>query len=263
MTTRSRVQAIVMLFERCQYRHDLYAVFSDWCECAAIALSNSIDLRNREKREARYLEIIKRYDRDIVDIFPEILSQVQLAFEIGSTDVLGQVFHSLELHNKARGQFFTPYSLCQLMARMTIDPEVMKRKIDERGYMTAHEPAVGAGAMIIALAEAMRDAGFNYQRQLHVMAVDIDRRAVHMAYIQFFLMHIPAVVIEGDTLRMEFRDEWFTGAHILDGWGAKLRVVPREKETVPTIADAVAPRGFETPLPLLFAADKRGQMSFF
>ncbi|WP_107678002.1 N-6 DNA methylase [Agrobacterium sp. LAD9] len=263
MTTRNRVQAIVMLFERCQYKHDLYAVFSDWCECAAIALSNTIDLRNRDKREARYLEIVKRYDRYIIDIFPEILGQLQLAFEAGSADVLGQVFHSLELHNKARGQFFTPYSLCQLMARMTIDPEVVKRTIDERGYMTAHEPAVGAGAMIIALAEAMRDAGFNYQRQLHVMAVDIDRRAVHMAYIQFFLMHIPAVVIEGDTLRMEFRDEWFTGSHILDGWGRKLMAEVPENETVPVIAGAGDLRGFETALPLLFTTDKRGQLSFF
>lgn len=53
------------------------------------------------------------------------------------------------------------------------------------------------------------------------------------------------------------------GAHILDGWGRKLRAEAREKETVPSFAGAVAPRGFETPLPLLFAADKRGQLSFF
>ncbi len=218
-----QIAPIMKLFERARYKHDLYTVFGDWCECAALAFSNAVDLRHRERREARYMEIVKRYDRPTLETFPQIMAELVRAFESGPADILGQVFHALELHNRARGQFFTPYTLCQMMARMTIDPNMIKHTIEERGFMTAQEPAVGAGAMIIALAEAVRDAGFNYQQQLHVTAIDIDRRAVHMAYVQFTLMHIPAVVIEGDTLRMEFRDEWFTAAHILDGWGLKLK----------------------------------------
>ncbi len=34
------------------------------------------------------------------------------------TDILGSVFHELELHNKWTGQFFTPFHLCQMMAKM-------------------------------------------------------------------------------------------------------------------------------------------------
>ena len=52
--------------------------------------------------------------------------------------------------------------------------------------------------MVIALAEAMRAEGINYQRQLHVTAIDIDPRVVHMAYIQFSLLHVPAEVVVGD-----------------------------------------------------------------
>ncbi len=75
--------------------------------------------------------------------------------------------------------------------------------------------------MVIALAEAMRAEGINYQRQLHVTAIDIDPRAVHMAYIQFSLLHVPAEVVVGDSLALEVRDRWFTPAHILGGWGAR------------------------------------------
>ncbi|MEH7904027.1 N-6 DNA methylase [Rhizobium laguerreae] len=221
--TGPHLKSIVKLFESCRYRHDIYTVFSDWCECAAISLSNAMDLRQREKREARYMEIIGRYERNVVETFPKIMGEVVMALEAGPQDVLGATFHELELHNTARGQFFTPYELCRMMAKITVgSAEDLQKHIDRRGYITAQEPAVGAGATIIALAEALKDAGINYQQHLHVVAVDIDPRAVHMAYIQFSLMHIPAQVIVGDTLRLEFREDWFTPAHVMGFWSGRL-----------------------------------------
>lgn len=221
--TSPRLKSIVKLFESCRYKHDLYTVFSDWCECAAISMSNAVDLAHFEKREARYLEIARKYDARTMGDFPKIMGEVVMALEDKPHDILGATFHALELHNKARGQFFTPYPLCQLMARMVAgSAEDMRNAIAERGFMIAQEPAVGSGAMIIALAEAILEAGFNYQRLLHVTAVDIDARAVHMAYIQFSLLHIPATVIVGDSLAMRFREEWHTMAHVIGGWSARL-----------------------------------------
>lgn len=222
--TSPRLNAIVKLFETCRYKHDLYTVFGDWCECSAISMSNAVDRADFEKREARYLEIARKYDRETMGNFSRILSEVVMALEEKPQDVLGMTFHALELHNKARGQFFTPYPICQLMARITAgSAEEMQQAIAKRGFMLAQEPAVGSGAMIIALAEAILEAGFNYQQLLHVTAVDIDPRAVHMAYIQFSLLYIPATVIVGDSLAMRFREEWHTMAHIMGGWSAKLR----------------------------------------
>ncbi|NTE89023.1 hypothetical protein [Agrobacterium rubi] len=113
MTTTYRVQAITNLFQGCRYKHDLYIVFSDWCKCAAISLRNGADLNGREAREARSLEIIRKYDKTTNETFPQILSAVIQALEEAPQDILGQVFHALELHNTARGQFFTPYPLCK------------------------------------------------------------------------------------------------------------------------------------------------------
>lgn len=266
--TGTRLKTIVKLFEACRYRHDLYTVFSDWCECAAISMSNAVDLTHRERREARYLEIVRKYDRATLDTFPQIMGELTMAFEEGANDYLGQVFHALELHNTARGQFFTPYSLCSMMAKMLAgSPEELQATISERGFMIAHEPAVGAGAMIIALAEALKDAGFNYQQCLHVTAVDIDRRAVHMAYIQLTLMHIPAIVIEGDSLAMTFRDEWSTLAHVMGGWRWKLKTAGRAgggasedpQASIPAhVAPIAAPSGR-----LEFEADMKGQLRLF
>ncbi|GEC33930.1 hypothetical protein N181_29255 [Sinorhizobium fredii USDA 205] len=186
-------------------------------------MSNAVDPVNFEKREARYIEIGRKYGRETMATFSHIMGEVVMALEEMPQDILGMTCHALELHNKARGQFFTPYPVCQLTARIVVgSAEDMQKAIAERGFMIAQEPAVGSGAMIVALAEAILEAGFNYQQLLHVTAVDIDARAVHMAYVQFSLLHIPATVIVGDSLAMRFREDWHTMAHVMGGWAGKL-----------------------------------------
>ena len=77
-------------------------------ETIAISLASAVDLRHRAPREKRYLEIVGRYERDVVETFPKILGEVVSALEAEPGDVLGAVYGDLELHNAARGQFFTP-----------------------------------------------------------------------------------------------------------------------------------------------------------
>ena len=108
-----------------------------------------------------------------------------------------------------------------MMAKMIVGPH--DKVIEEKGFITASEPCVGSGAMVIAMAESMREQGTNYQEHLHVTAVDLDIRCVHMAYIQFTLLHIPAVIVHGNTLTLEEFGHWPTLAHITGFWDNKLR----------------------------------------
>lgn len=215
---------LVKLFNGLSHRHSHWQVFSDFCEIVAITFSNAVDLIQREKREERYLQIIGGYKREEIEKLSQGFVHLTLALEDGISDVLGRTFHDLELHNKWVGQFFTPYHLARVMARMTIaDTEDLTAKIAARGFVTAQEPAVGSGAMVIALAQEMRDAGINYQEHLHVTAIDVDVKCVHMAYAQFALLHIPAVIIHGNTLSLEVYNRWYTPAHFMGLWNWKLR----------------------------------------
>lgn len=216
---------LVKIFERLAAgRHSRWQVFADFCEMAAISFSNAVDLTQRDAREAQYMQIIKKYDRTEVELFPQALGQVVLALEKKFGDVLGRTFHDLELHNKWAGQFFTPYDLSRMMAGMTIgDGDDLRDRIAHRGFVTAQEPAVGSGAMVIALAEEMRNAGINYQEHLHVRAVDVDLKCVHMAYVQFSLLHIPAIITHGDSLALKEYSHWYTPAHILGEWNEKFQ----------------------------------------
>ncbi len=215
---------MIKLLEQNSRRHHLWEVFSDFVEMGALAMSNSIDLAQHAEREARYMQIIGRYEPDEQKRFPQILGELVCALEYGPDDVMGRLFGELEQGNSDRGQFFTPYSVCQMMARLQVgDGNDVRKLIDERGFVTVSEPACGAGALVIAMAEAMQAQKINYQQHMHVTAIDIDSRAVHMAYLQFSLLHIPALIVLGNALTLEERQHWYTPAHFMGLWQQKLR----------------------------------------
>lgn len=44
-----------------------------------------------------------------------------------------------------------------------------------------------------------------------------------MAYVQLSLLGIPAVVVHGNALSLEVWGVWYTPAHVMVGWGRKLK----------------------------------------
>jgi hypothetical protein len=224
-TTTGHKAELIKTMQGLAHRHDLWRVFSDFVEMAAVSIANACDTFNRDRdaREARYMEMIKAYTREELAEFPKMLGQLTMALECGMDDVLGEVFMELDLGSKWHGQFFTPYELCQMMAAINIGPDNVKAEIERKGFITVNEPACGGGAMLLAMAEELQRAGVNYQKHMHCTAQDLDLKAVHMAYVQMSLLHIPAIVIHGNTLTLEERSHWCTPAHIMGGWAWKLR----------------------------------------
>ena len=233
LTIASRIQ-------RAAQRHSPYEMFSDFLDMGACAISNVVDPIRREAREAEYLRVARKYSREgELALFPELMGDLAHAMEaafpalgrvdapllaveaISGADVLGGVFNQLEVQNRRAGQFFTPYSVCRLMAMMSVGREA-KDLIAERGYFTAMEPACGSGSMLIAMAHSLVEAGLNPQKVMHATAVDVDIRAVQMAYIQLSLLGIPAVIIHGNSLSLEEYSAWLTPAHVLGRWPSRL-----------------------------------------
>lgn len=218
---------MVKLFQEVSRRHNLWTTFSDFLELSSISISNCVDMRNYSRREQRYFEIIKKYTKDELKIFPKLLIELTKALENDVTDVLGELFMELELGNSWKGQFFTPYHVCLATVHVSFDEKNIKRVINEKGFVSLNEPAVGGGAMIIAFAQVMKEKGYNPQQQLKVICNDLDIKSVFMTYIQLSLLGIPAVVYHMNTLTLECYDEWKTPFWILGGWDYK-----KEKEPV-------------------------------
>jgi len=142
-----------------------------------------------------------------------LLALTTMAMEHKYQDFLGAMFMELELGNKWRGQFFTPYNLCKVIAELTYSPEQYKG-----GVVTLDEPAVGAGAMVIAKCEVLEERGVNFQHKLRVVAQDVDWMTFCMAYIQLSLIGCQAHVIHGNSLSLEAKDVWCTPMAMMHGW---------------------------------------------
>jgi len=211
---------IVKMLEGLCHCHSPWTVFSDFVELYAISISNPVDKRQFDVREERYLATIKRYTPDEQQKFPQMFAELVLALEREATDILGVIFHELNLHNHYKGQFFTPQHMCDFMAAMTIDR--IDDEVAERGYISLSEPACGSGVMILGAIRTMAKKGLNYQRQLFVEACDIDLKCVHMTYVQLALCGVPAVVLHGNTLTQEVWSHWHTPMYVLDGWVRKI-----------------------------------------
>ena len=98
-------------------------------------------------------------------------------------DFLGDMYMKLSMGERAWGQIFTPYHVCEMMAQMTFDsPE---KDIKDHGYVTTLDPAVGGGAMLIASAQALRDAGYDPKTQMIAVGQDVDITAVYMG-VEFY-----------------------------------------------------------------------------
>lgn len=189
------------LFNTLTYSRSAWQVWEDLMTVIACSISNAVD-RTPDKfksREEQYARAIKNLGG--VEIPAQILGVITMALERNpDQDFLGKLYMSLNLGNHWRGQFFTPYHVCQLMAEMNIGDGI-QTEIETKGYISICDPCVGAGAMLIAAANALKRANVNYQTCAVLVGQDVDRIVAMMAYIQLSLLGCAGYIIVGDSLR--------------------------------------------------------------
>lgn len=178
---------IIKTIDRMSGSKSSFQVFCDWIKCTALSIAQSV--YHSEKREQQFLEIIKEYPQDE---FTKMTGMLTETFESEFGDVLGNLFMMSGWGNKNTGQFFTPYSLSVVCAST--------QKYSDTEILKMNEPSAGAGGMIIAVAQSMKEQGINYQKNLRVVAQDLDWNAFYMCYIQLSLFGIDAKCVQGDTL---------------------------------------------------------------
>lgn len=218
-TTSNEARAAFLRTFKDTARHQhRYEVWRDFVTMAACSLHNGV--RPDEAREAEYLNIIGRYERADQQQFPKLMALLVTLLDEEPRDILGPLYLELEIGRKDSGQFFTPPALSEAMARLTL-PDLVAHLAREP-YLTLQEPACGAGGMVLAAVKVVIDAGYDPSRCLWVQAVDVDRVAALMCYVQLALWHVPAQVVVGNTLTLETREVWHTPAHYMGFWEAKL-----------------------------------------
>lgn len=204
-------------FKRLIGKYSSWQIWEDFVVMTACAISNRVDQRNYEKREALYMSRVKRYDPKDAQVFPKLFSIVVDALDTNpEQDFLGELFMQLELGSYWKGQFFTPYSLCRAMA------ELQFTGFPDKPYISVNDPACGAGATLIGFANVIKSKGYNYQERILFAAQDIDQTAALMCYIQLSLLGCAGYVVIQDTLSKPTitadSDVWYTPIYFSGVW---------------------------------------------
>lgn len=175
--------------------------WNDMVHLFAIEIANSVDLNHKDERNKDYIRIAEKYKQEEFRKFADLLCLMVEALERNPfQDFLGQMYMELDMGSKAHGQCFTPFSVCQMMAGMSLPEEEVKAKIEQRGWISLNDCACGAGATLIAAAERLQQIGVNYQQSALFVAQDLDSTVAMMCYIQLSLIGCAGRVRIGDTL---------------------------------------------------------------
>ena len=190
---------IIKTIQSMSGRYAPYNIFSDWILMSALSIQNTVQLVHNQiwkDREQTYIDTARKYTEQEMEQFAKMFVLLGDALTEEFTDVLGQVFMESGMGSKYTGQFFTPFHLSELCARTGIDID----HLPETGHIRLNEPSCGGGGMVIAACKVLREAGFDFQRRLDVVAQDLDWKGVYMTYLQLSLIGCRAIVVQGDTL---------------------------------------------------------------
>ncbi|EAO1734740.1 SAM-dependent DNA methyltransferase [Salmonella enterica] len=195
-----------------------WEVFSDFITLAASELDIA-RIRTPVNIE-RSCEICAKYSASDIRNLHTLFCLMVCALEAKFHDFLGAIFMELELGDDRNGQYFTPYYLQSLMAKLLI-PDV-EQTIRREGFVTVSDPASGAAGMIVAYAENLLAAGYNPSEHMFGSCIDIDPIAADMAFIQLSLLGIPAEVVTGNTLTMQLNRVRYTPVYYINNFEKRL-----------------------------------------
>jgi type I restriction-modification system DNA methylase subunit len=220
------------IMDKLTYNRMKWEVWADLIFMMAASISNALEPNpaKREKREKEYMRCVERCGG--AELPAQAFCTVVEALEQNpDQDFLGSLYMRFELGSHWHGQFFTPYSLCHLMADIQMDD--LKGKIDREGWVSVCDPCIGGGAMMVAAASKARTMGINYQKSMLFVGQDVDRIAGMMAYIQMSLLGMPGYVVIADTLsnpmtgdvlipdEKEGQEYWYTPFFYRDEWSIR------------------------------------------
>lgn len=208
-----------------------WEVWIDFVNACSCAISNATEPDEKIKAERETLFDICINQLGGMEVPSQMLAIIAIALEENpEQDFLGSIFMQLNLADHWKGQFFTPYNVCKLMSELNVSDAW--NRVNSEGWISVSDCACGAGATLIAMANALKDHGINYQNHVLFVAQDISRIAGLMCYIQLSLLGCPGYIVIADSLlnpsvakknalfpvAQEGQEYWYTPMFRSDVW---------------------------------------------
>lgn len=229
-------KAFTAAFDSLRGMRSRWEVWQDFIQIVAIEISSVTDKVNAPERAKIYQGIVTKYSKKERETIARMLVAVIAGVdENPDQDFLGMQYMLCELSSGHTGQFFTPYNISHMLAELSFDEKMTEEKY---GFTTINEPSCGAGANLIAFANACKRRGICYHDRVLFIAQDLDYIVGLTCYIQLSLLGCAGYVVIGDTLAAPAlsRDEqgllpagpqnriWYTPLFSSDVWIARRKI---------------------------------------
>lgn len=191
-----RKNEFIRLIEGAARRTSVMDAFGDAVHLMALSLWAPL-APNRAAVEADYGATRRKYADGDLDAFARALKLVVEELEETRKEFLGAILERIGAANKAGGQFLTPRAVGAAMALAEADECA-------RGHVPGEvirigDMACGASVLLVEMAERLIACGVP-QREILVIAGDVDQRACDMSYVELSLLGYAAKVEHRDAL---------------------------------------------------------------
>lgn len=223
----------IKALEKLSYRYSTWKVWTDFIELTAISISNARELRNdiRLARENQYQNLFDMYTTEEQALFIDMFACLMESY-MGNPaqDFLGSLYMGLDFGYGWKGQFFTPWHVAEMMARLNISDDTGS-ELAEKGYVSVCDPTCGSGVMLLAFANAfITVTGKDFTDKVLFVGQDLDPVVAKMCYIQLSLIGAAGYVKIGNSLTDPItncdvgENIWFTPKYFTSSWLDKLYI---------------------------------------
>lgn len=172
--------------ESLSQKHNITSIFDDFMEMSICALSNG-------NMEDEYNKVSKKYIPSEIEMLGNslgyLLNEYEDLVKVGWDDILGNFFMQTNSGRdaSAKGQFFTPKHICNLMSAV----------LNDKSKGMVCDPSCGSGRNLIA------NYHFNKDHLRVYIGMDLDKRCVNMTTLNMFFYSMDGIVIHMDSISNE------------------------------------------------------------
>lgn len=174
---------------------------SNWetyCDFLQLSIDSLIsDFSAEHPREQDYMQILSRYNRDDAKRFPEMFGCIMAYMAETNSECLSQIWEGVAA-NANFGQFFTPWNISIMMAKMQMDDINWSNYSPLNKYLIC-DPSCGGGR---TLAASINFVPIDKIDCVCCHGVDIDLNVCHIAALNMLFLNANSFIIHGDSLSL-------------------------------------------------------------
>lgn len=209
------IKNIVNKIQGLDHKYNYDEIFFDWVKSMFYSYANTCNKQGYSDREEKFKRLVEKHGKEVMEIFVECNAELVVLFEKEIDDYLGKIYHELGIHNKKKGQFFTPFHLSKLMAGTRVKELISELEIKNRVKIT--DSACGSGCLMLGILAVLKEKGINYQNSVFVHCSDLDENTIQMAYVQLTLVGAIAKCENKNALTGEVFGSWDTFNYSISG----------------------------------------------